>query len=35
MSIKLGDEAPNFTAQSTKGEINFHEYIDGSWAVLF
>ena len=35
MSLKLGDEAPNFTAQSTKGEINFHEYIDGSWAVLF
>jgi len=35
MSIRLGDEAPDFTADSTDGEIKFHDYIDGSWAVLF
>ena len=35
MSIKIGDEAPNFTTDSTEGEINFHDYIDGKWAVLF
>ena len=35
MSIRLGDEAPNFTAQTTEGEINFHEYLGDSWGVLF
>lgn len=35
MSIRLGDEAPNFTAQTTMGEINFHEYLGSSWGVLF
>ena len=35
MSIRLGDEAPNFTAETTEGTVNFHEWIDGSWAVLF
>ena len=35
MSLRLGDEAPNFTADSTEGEIRFHEYIEGKWAVLF
>ena len=35
MSLRLGDEAPNFKSQTTAGEIDFHEYIDGSWAVLF
>lgn len=35
MSIRLGDEAPNFVAQTSKGEINFHEYLGDSWAVLF
>lgn len=35
MSIRLGDEAPNFTAQTTFGEINFHEYLGSSWGVLF
>lgn len=34
-ALLIGDEAPNFTAQSTEGEINFHEAIDGKWAVLF
>ena len=35
MAIRLGDEAPNFTAQTTQGEINFHEYLGGGWGVLF
>ncbi len=35
MSIRLGDEAPNFTAQTTQGEINFHEWLGDSWGVLF
>jgi alkyl hydroperoxide reductase subunit AhpC len=35
MAIRLGDEAPNFTAQSTAGEIRFHEYLGDSWGVLF
>ncbi len=34
-TIRLGDEAPNFTAQSTEGEINFHEWIGDGWAILF
>lgn len=35
MIIRLGDEAPNFTAQTTEGEIDFHEYLGGKWGVLF
>ncbi len=35
MAIRLGDEAPNFTIDTTDGEINFHDWKDGSWAVLF
>src|SRR5918912_908076 len=35
MALALGDEAPNFTAQTTEGEIDFHEWIGDSWAVLF
>jgi thioredoxin-dependent peroxiredoxin len=35
MSLRINDEAPNFTAQTTKGEINFHEWLDDSWGVLF
>ncbi|MCB0654233.1 MAG: peroxiredoxin [Saprospiraceae bacterium] len=34
-TIRLGDEAPNFTAQSTEGEINFHQWLGDSWGVLF
>ncbi len=34
-TIRLGDQAPNFTAQSTEGEINFHEWLGDSWGVLF
>jgi thioredoxin-dependent peroxiredoxin len=35
MSLRLGDIAPDFTAGSTEGKINFHEYLGGSWGVLF
>lgn len=35
MSLKLGDIAPNFKAQTSKGEIDFYDYIGDSWAVLF
>ena len=34
-TIRLGDEAPNFTAQTTEGEINFHEWLGDSWGILF
>lgn len=34
-ALLIGDEAPNFTAQTTEGEIDFHTAIDGKWAVLF
>lgn len=34
-TIRLGDEAPNFTANSTEGEINFHEWLGDSWGILF
>jgi thioredoxin-dependent peroxiredoxin len=35
MSIRLGDDAPNFTAETTEGTINFHEWLGDSWGVLF
>jgi alkyl hydroperoxide reductase subunit AhpC len=35
MAIRLGDEAPNFTAETTQGTINFHEWLGDSWGVLF
>ena len=35
MAIRLGDEAPDFTADSTEGPISFHEYLGDSWGVLF
>jgi alkyl hydroperoxide reductase subunit AhpC len=34
-TIRLGDQAPNFTAQSTEGEINFHNWLGESWGILF
>lgn len=34
-TIRLGDEAPNFTAQSTEGTINFHEWLGDGWGILF
>ena len=35
MSLHLGDDAPNFTANSTIGTINLYEYLGDSWGVLF
>jgi alkyl hydroperoxide reductase subunit AhpC len=35
MAVRLGDTAPDFTAQTTQGEINFHEWLGDSWGVLF
>jgi alkyl hydroperoxide reductase subunit AhpC len=35
MALQLGDIAPDFEAETTEGPIRFHDYIDGSWAVLF
>ncbi|WP_299214475.1 peroxiredoxin [uncultured Dokdonia sp.] len=34
-TIKLGDIAPDFTAPTTEGEINFHEWLGDSWGILF
>ena len=35
MSLRLGDIAPNFKAETTAGTIDFHEYLGDSWGVLF
>jgi alkyl hydroperoxide reductase subunit AhpC len=35
MSIRLNDTAPDFRAETTKGPINFHEWIGNGWAILF
>ena len=35
MAIRLGDTAPDFTAETTEGTINFHEWLGDSWGVLF
>ena len=35
MTLTINDPAPDFTAQTTEGEISFHEWIGNSWAVLF
>ncbi len=34
-TIRLGDEAPNFEAETTEGKINFHNWMGDKWAVLF
>jgi len=35
MSLRLGDAAPNFKAQTTEGEIDFYEFLGNGWGVLF
>ncbi|HEX8802819.1 MAG TPA: peroxiredoxin [Acidimicrobiales bacterium] len=35
MAIRLGDDAPNFTAETTEGTVDFHDWKGDSWAVLF
>ncbi len=35
MSLQLGDTAPDFTAETTEGKINFYEFLGNSWGVLF
>ncbi len=35
MALRLGDEAPNFTAETTAGTVNFHEWLGDGWGILF
>jgi len=35
MPLRINDEAPNFTAETTQGTVNFHEWIGDNWAILF
>jgi alkyl hydroperoxide reductase subunit AhpC len=35
MAIRLGDDAPNFTADTTEGQIEFHQWLGESWGILF
>src|SRR5215469_4994926 len=35
MSLRINSEAPNFTAETTQGTIDFHEWIGNGWAILF
>ena len=35
MSIRIGEEAPDFTAETTEGTVRFHEWIGDHWAILF
>jgi alkyl hydroperoxide reductase subunit AhpC len=35
LTLRLGDTAPDFTADTTQGQIHFHEWLGGSWGVLF
>ena len=35
MTLRINDEAPDFTAETSEGTINFHEWIGDGWAILF
>ena len=35
MALRINDEVPNFTAQTTQGDIDFHKWIGDGWAILF
>ena len=35
MTLRINSEAPNFTAETTEGKIDFHQWIDSGWAILF
>src|SRR5690242_17233879 len=35
MSLRINSEAPNFTAETTQGNINFHQWIGNGWTILF
>ena len=35
MALRLGDTAPNFSAETTHGEINFHDWLGDSWGIIF
>ena len=35
MNLRINDEAPDFTAETTQGPIRFHEWIGGGYAILF
>jgi alkyl hydroperoxide reductase subunit AhpC len=35
MALSIGSKAPNFTAQTTQGELNFHEWLGNGWGILF
>ena len=35
MAVRLGDEAPNFTAETTEGTVNFYDYLGDGWGLLF
>ncbi|MGD8843044.1 MAG: redoxin domain-containing protein, partial [Gammaproteobacteria bacterium] len=35
MALRIGDEAPDFTSETTEGPIHFHDWIGDGWAILF